>query len=77
MDDLYYSEYREKYYKQAHHIKVLLRSMQTADTIKKIAVLHRKITEAVDILADIKYSDTLKYKDHMHKMLTDICERGL
>lgn len=76
IDDLYYPEKRERYYKQAHHIKVLLRSMQTADTIKDIAVLHRKISEAVDILADIKYSDKIEYKEHMDKMLTDIIERG-
>lgn len=76
MDDLYYPAKRERYYKQAHHIKQLLRSMQTADTLSDVAVLHRKILDAVDILADIKYADKIEYMEHMRKMLADINEMG-
>ncbi len=77
MDDLYYKEYRERYYKQAHHIKQLLRKLQTSDEIADVYNLHTEIESAVAKLAEIKYEDLNKYKSHMAKMLTDICERGL
>lgn len=76
MDDLNYPEYREKYYKQAHHIKQLLRKMQTADEIASVYNLHNDIELAVAKLAKIKYDDLYKHKSHMSKMLNDICKWG-
>lgn len=77
MNDLYYTEYRERYYKQAHHIKQLLRKLQITDNIYELINLHSDIDKAVGELAEIKYEDLTKYKSHMAQMLTDICERGL
>lgn len=77
MNDLYYTEYRERYYKQAHHIKQLLRKLQTSDEIADVYNLHSEIESAVAELATIKYYDLDKYKSHIAQMLTDICERGL
>lgn len=76
MNDLYYPEKRERYYKQAHHIKQLMRKLQTADNIGEVYYLYNEIVSAVAKLAEIKHEDLQQYKSHITKMLTDINERG-
>lgn len=76
MDDLYYPEKRDRYYKQAHHIKQLMRKLQTTDDTGDIYDLYEEIVLNVAELAEIKFEDLDEYKSHMKKMLTDICERG-
>lgn len=76
MDDLYYPMNRDRYYKQAHDIKVLMRKLQTTDKSSDIYNLNAELNSAVAKLARIKYDDLTAYKQHMKKMLNDICERG-
>lgn len=76
MDDLYYPEKRDRYYKQAHHIKQLMRKLQTTDDTGDVYDLYEEIVLNVAELAEIKFEDLDEYKSHMKKMLTDICERG-
>lgn len=76
MDDLYSLEKRKRYYKQAHHIKMLMRKLQTSDEIADVYNLHTEIESAVAKLAEIKYEDLTEYKSHMKKMLNDICKWG-
>lgn len=76
MDDLNYPEYRKRFYKQSHHIKQLLRELQTADEIADVYKLQFDIVSAVAKLTVIKCEDLDEYKSHMKKMLTDICRWG-
>ena len=76
MDDLNYPKYREKFYKQSHHIKQLLHKLQTADDVANVYTLHGDIEGALAKLVKIKYDDLNEYKSHMTKMLNDICKWG-
>ena len=76
MDDLYSPTKRERYYKQAHHIKVLMRKLQTADKMSEIYNLNTDLNIAVAKLVKLKYDDLTAYKSHITKMLNDINERG-
>ena len=76
MDDLYSPTKRERYYKQAHHIKVLMRKLQTADKMSEIYNLNTDLNIAVAKLVKLKYDDLTAYKSHITKLLNDINERG-
>ena len=76
MDDLYSPTKRERYYKQAHHIKVLMRKLQTADKMSEIYNLNTDLNIAVAKLVKLKYDDLTAYKSHITKMLNDINESG-